>query len=116
MGIDSIGKPPSPGGLGPAGGVSPGGAAPVDEGFKVERAAGVEQAQGSDALARLERGEINVDQYLDSKVENATAHFEGRLSGDQLEFVKSTLREQLRTDPVLTELVRRSTGSLPTQG
>ena len=41
---------------------------------------------------------------------------DGRIGGEQLEFVKTALREQLRTDPVLTELVRRSTGSLPDGG
>ncbi|MBI3205972.1 MAG: hypothetical protein HYZ29_30830 [Myxococcales bacterium] len=116
MGIDGIGKPPPPGGLGPAGGVRPGAASPVREAFKVERAAGPEKAAGTEALSRLERGEISVDQYLDAKVEGAVAHLDGRISGEQLEFVKTALRDQLRTDPVLSELVRRSTGSLPEDG
>ncbi|MCC6669211.1 MAG: hypothetical protein IT375_36065 [Polyangiaceae bacterium] len=116
MGIDGIGKPPPPGGLGPAGGVRPGEASPIREAFKVERTAGPEKAAGTDALARLERGEIDVEQYLDAKVDGAVAHLDGRIGGEQLEFVKTALREQLRTDPVLTELVRRSTGSLPDGG
>lgn len=117
MGIDGIGKPPAPGGpQGPAGAARPGETSPVREAFKVERAEGVGRTQGTDPLARLERGEIGVDQYLDAKVSQAVQHLEGRLGAEQLEFVKAALREQLRTDPVLVELVRRSTGSLPTGG
>jgi hypothetical protein len=113
MGIDGIGKPPAPGPLGPAGAARPGEAAPVREAFQVER---TEKVAATDALGRLERGEISVDQYLDAKVGQAVEHLEGRLGSEQMEFVKSALREQLRTDPVLVELVRRSTGSLPTEG
>ena len=52
-----------------------------------------------------------MDAYLDARVEEAVQHLADRLGADQLEFVKSSLREQLRTDPVLTELVRRATGA-----
>ena len=117
MGIDGIGKPPAPGApLGPTGAARPGEASPVREAFKVERGQSAERVSGADPLARLERGEIDVDQYLDAKVSDAVRHLDGRLSVEQLDFVKSSLREQLRTDPVLLELVRRSTGSLPTEG
>lgn len=114
MGIDGIGKPPPP--VGPAGAARPGEASPVREAFEVERPGGVEKAGATDALSKLERGEISVDQYLDAKVSQAVQHLEGKLGPEQLDFVKSALREQLRTDPVLVELVRRSTGSLPTGG
>jgi hypothetical protein len=40
-------------------------------------------------------------------------HLEGRLSPEQLEFVKEELRAQLQSDPVLIELVRRATGQSP---
>jgi hypothetical protein len=116
MGIDGIGKPPPPGPLGPAGAARPGEASPAGEAFKVERAESAERVAGADPLSRLERGEIDVNQYLDAKVSHAVEHLAGRLSVEQLDFVKSALREQLRSDPVLTELVRRSTGSLPTEG
>ncbi|MBK7581197.1 MAG: hypothetical protein IPI67_13410 [Myxococcales bacterium] len=115
MGIDGIGKPPAPGGpLGPDGTARPGAAAPTEKTFKVERAESPERVSGADPLARLERGEINVDQYFDARVSHAVTHLEGKLSSEQIDFVKSSLREQLSTDPVLLELVRRSTGSLPT--
>jgi hypothetical protein len=114
MGIDGIGKPPAPGGpLGPSGA---GGSAPTGGAFKIDKPEAASGVSASDPLAQLGRGEIGVDQYLDAKVSQATTHLEGRLGPEQLEFVKSALREQLRTDPVLMELVRRSTGSLPTGG
>jgi hypothetical protein len=108
MGIDGIGKPPGAGGPVPPVGPSP--AAPTGESFKVDKPSATEGAQATDALARLERGEIGVDAYLDARVTDAVQHLAGKLSSEQLEFVKSSLKEQLRTDPVLTELVRRATG------
>jgi hypothetical protein len=48
-------------------------------------------------------------------VADATAHLEGKLAAEQLEFVKRSLRQQLSTDPVLVELIRRATGSAPAQ-
>lgn len=74
--------------------------------------------QGSDVtgpLARLQAGEIGVDEYLDLQVQDAVRHLEGKLSQEQFEFVQATLRDQLRQDPVLVELVRRTTGSIPSE-
>jgi hypothetical protein len=68
----------------------------------------------SAALASLQRGELSLDQYLDGRVSDATSHLVGKLSPDQLEFVKQSLRDQIATDPVLVELVQRTTGSVPT--
>lgn len=79
----------------------------------------VDSAQASEgvsgALAKLEAGEIGVDEYLDLQVEDAMRHLQGRLSEEQFEFVERSLREQLREDPVLVELVRRTTGSAPVE-
>ncbi len=68
---------------------------------------------GSPALQKLERGEINIEEYLDTRVAEAVRHLEGRVSPTQVDFVKKTLREELSSDPVLVELVRRTTGSAP---
>jgi hypothetical protein len=110
MSIDGIGKR---GGIAPGGSVPGAPAAPGS--FEVGRAeapSAVESASGaSDAFAALERGEINVDQYLDSRIETAVAPLLSRLSPDQLEFVRGELRAALETDPVLVELVRKTTGS-----
>jgi hypothetical protein len=111
MSIDGIGKPPgAPPGVGGAGGVGEVGKS--GESFQVGEASAVEGPAGSDDLGRLQRGEISVDDYVDSRVEHATEHLAGKLPTEQLEFVKNALREQIATDPVLLELVRRATGGL----
>lgn len=119
MAIDGIGKPPGSN-IPPAGGV--GGvsdASRASEAFKVGSAAplGAASTSGakvSEALSSLQRGEVSLDQYLDTRVNEATSHLAGKLNPDQLEFVKQSLREQMATDPVLVELVQRTTGSVPT--
>ena len=131
MGIDGIGKPPGSN-IPSAPPISGAGSAPGTEPFKVERGAGASATTGtagasgasatagasgakaSEALGGLQRGEISLDQYLDTRVNEATSHLAGKLSPDQLEFVKHSLREQMATDPVLVELVQRTTGSVPT--
>jgi len=107
MGIDGIGKPP---GIPP----TPGGSdvAPSrGETFRVAGAAPVEASGQSEALSKLQRGEINLDAYLDTRVADAVAHLENKLVPEQLDFVRQTLRDQLATDPVLVELVRRAAGA-----
>ena len=105
MGIDGIGKPPP---IGPAGGAQ----APAASGGDF-RLPGAEGAAPSNDLARLERGEIGLDAYLDGKVAQATVHLLGKLTPEQLDFVRQTLRTELASDPVLLELVRRTTGKVP---
>ncbi len=116
MGIDGIGKPPGAG-MGGLGGVSGAEGARPAEPFQVELSAPAAPAaaggQVSVALASLQRGELSLDQYLDSRVSEATSHLVGKLSPDQLEFVKQSLRDQMATDPVLVELVQRTTGTAP---
>lgn len=114
MSIDGIGK---------HGGVTPGaevpGAAPAQGSFELggpDAAAPVDAAaSGSDAFLALERGEISVDQYLDARVESAVAPLLPRLSPEQLEFVRAELRSALTTDPVLVELVRKTTSGAVTR-
>jgi hypothetical protein len=108
MSIDGIGK---------RGGVAPGapvpGAVPAQSSFEVggpeAASAPAAPSDASDAFLALERGEISVDQYLDARVESAVAPLLARLSPEQLEFVRSELRSSLTTDPVLVELVRKTT-------
>jgi hypothetical protein len=110
MPIDGIGKPPS---IPPPSGTptTSGTGAPSGEGFRVDTAA-ASNVTGSD-LARLERGEIGLDAYLDARVGEATKHLEGRLARAELDYVRRTLRAELESDPVLVELVRRATGRTP---
>jgi hypothetical protein len=109
MGIDGIGQgggaPKVDGGTGSVGSVG---------GERFELAAEeVERSEGVELLEQVQRGDVPLDAYLDVRVDDAVAHLEGKLSPEQLEFVKEELREQLRTDPVLLELVRGATGRSP---
>jgi hypothetical protein len=118
MSIDGIGKRGGVTPGAPAGAAEPG-AAPAQGSFQVG-AAGAAAAPdaaaapnaASDAFSALERGEINVNQYLDARVEGAVAPLLSRLSPEQLEFVRAELRTALETDPVLVELVRKTTGGV----
>jgi hypothetical protein len=114
MGIDGIGKPPGAGGPGGIGGgpLGPGGTGKT---FEVSPGAAAKPAAGSDALQRLESGEMSLEAYLDTRVSDAVSHLDGKLPADQLEFVRQTLRQQLETDPVLVQLVRRATSAVKTE-
>jgi hypothetical protein len=109
MGIDSIGKgggvPKVDAGVSSVGGVE-------SERFELT-AERVEGPQSVTLLEQVQKGQIGLDAYLDVRVNDAVGHLQGRLSPEQLEFVKEELRAQLETDPVLIELVRRATGQSP---
>ncbi|OJY25923.1 MAG: hypothetical protein BGO98_35605 [Myxococcales bacterium 68-20] len=122
MGIDRIGKggaPPAAPETQGSGSVEKKGS--IEKAFSVERpdatkqawqAGAAEAAQGSQALARLRAGEIDVDGYVDLKVDEATRGLEG-LSPAELEDIKKVLRDQMSTDPGLVDLVRTATGQTP---
>src|SRR5450432_969237 len=111
MGIDGIGKPPGVS-IGSVGGAQTADPVRASEPFAIDRSASAPpSARISAELSSLQRGELSLDQYLDGRVNDATSHLAGKISPDQLEFVKQSLREQLATDPVLVELVQRTTGS-----
>ena len=63
-------------------------------------------------LARLRSGEIDVNGYVDIKVDEATKGLQGVPSADLAE-IKSVLRDQLRSDPGLVDLVRSVSGKSP---
>lgn len=110
MGIDGIGRG---GGIPPT--LDPGvGSVGSTTGEKFDL--GVERAEGvgaADLLEQVQRGEVELDRYLQVRVEEAVRHLEASLSPEQLAFVKQELLEQMRSDPVLIELVRRATGQSP---
>jgi hypothetical protein len=64
----------------------------------------------SDALRRLAGGEIGIEEYLDARADGAVEHLRKLLPDAKLKLVRETIREQLTTDPVVIELVRRATG------
>src|SRR5438045_3408161 len=113
MGVDGIGSGgrPVPG----VGGAELDGARPVETEAApaADGARGSERSTGSALLDQLRRGEIDVEHYLDAQVSAAVSHVQGALAPSQLDFIRETLREQIATDPVLVELVRRATGSTP---
>lgn len=80
---------------------------------KLRAVAGAAESQtkppSSALFARFERGELSVAQYLDARVSEAIAPYEGKLPADRLVWLKGMLREQLETDPVLSERVRQAT-------
>mgnify|MGYP003577176088 CR=1 FL=1 len=114
MSIDGVGRPPIP--PGGAGSVTGPSAAPgATETFEVAPSEAASASAPANTLARLERGELSVEQYLDLRVDEAVAPLAGRLAPADLEMVKGSLRAELETDPVLIELVRRATGASPTE-
>ena len=110
MGIDGIGQ----GGGAPkvgSGATSVGG---PESSERFELSTGdVERSEGAALLEQVQRGEVQLDAYLDVRVNDAVGHLQGKLSPEQVEFIKNELREQLRSDQVLMELVRRATGHSP---
>ncbi len=140
MAIDRIGKgaglPPTPEGQG-TGGTS--GVGKTDATFKVDRpdaafkvdrpdatgassevnaagrAANVDATSVSPTspLGRLRAGEVDVHGYIDLKVDQATSALKG-LSGPELDAIKNALRDQMKSDPGLADLVRTATGKMPT--
>jgi hypothetical protein len=123
MGIDGIGGKGGPPPLGPDDVAGPGNGERVKkaegaERFSVERSAPAEPVDATGAatpLAQLQRGEIDLDRYLDLKVDEATRGLAGIAPAD-LDEIKQTLKEQLATDPALSSLVAHvagATGSTP---
>ena len=122
MAIDRIGKgvalPPTPETGGPGGATKTGGpAAPfaVERSEKAGPAAPTQDTQGTETtspLARLRSGEVDVNGYVDLKVDEATKGLEG-VPAAELAEIKSVLRDQLRTDPGLADLVRTVAGKSP---
>jgi len=111
MSIDGIGRPPRPpNGAEPVGGPAAAGGA---EPFEIKRSAETQALAPTGLLAELERGALSLDQYLDARVEDALAPLAQRLAPEQVEFMRSSLRAELASDPVLVELVRRVTGAVP---
>jgi hypothetical protein len=114
MSIDGIRKSSPPAGSPTASGEVPR-SAEVGRPFEAQRttpAAEVAPLAQSGPLGSLQSGAVNVEGYLDLKVNEATAHLAGLPASDLLR-VRAALRERLATDPTLVDLVRNATGSVP---
>ncbi len=122
MGVDGIGGPrgpltppggggaAGPGGVGPSGGPSSG-VRDLDGAGSVGRSGDVSGVGAAGAAevdrARLVRGELSLDQYLELQVEHATAHLVDQAPPAVLEEIRGALRQELAADPVLLSLTSR---------
>ncbi|HEU4411102.1 MAG TPA: hypothetical protein VFS43_37965 [Polyangiaceae bacterium] len=113
MSIDRIGK--GPGGVqGPQGG-GPAGPVGGKRAFEVGSSEATERASALGPAERVRSGELSLEGYLDLRVDEATRHLEGKLGVSDLSEIRSALKDQLRSDPALRELVKAATGSAPAQ-
>src|SRR5687767_7450478 len=121
MGIDRIGKggtapPPDIGGADKTtktGAVDkPFSVERADRGDRVSEAAPVDATQVASPLAQLKSGAIDVEQYLDLKVDQATKSLDG-MPASELGEIRKMLREQLANDPMLVDMVKAATGKIP---
>ena len=86
---------------------------PTTSTSSAERTGGVQQTGAATPLERLRAGEVDVNGYIDLEVDKATSGLKG-LPVAELAEIKSVLRDQMKTDPGLADLVRTATGSMPT--
>jgi hypothetical protein len=63
-------------------------------------------------LARLRAGEIEVDEYVEAKLDEATSHL-AALAPAELQKVRAALRAELEQDPELRALLRAATSADP---
>jgi hypothetical protein len=98
-GIQGPGKPGAPASV-----PLTGGATPVSTGatFAVPSA----EPASSTPIEQLRAGAITLDQYIDQKVGEATAHFANALSPADLQSLRDELADHLRQDPDLAALVK----------
>lgn len=71
------------------------------------------RSEGSEALARLQRGEMTLGEYLDFRADESVRGLRGRVSAERLALVRDEIREQLGEDPVLLEMVQKLTTAAP---
>lgn len=67
----------------------------------------------SEAVRKVKSGEMSLDEYIDQRVEEASSHLKGKIPDETLENLKFVMREKVRTDPLLVETIRRTTGKTP---
>ena len=73
-------------------------------------ALGISADGPSPELQRLQRGELSLEEYLDSRVERALAQVRPLISASAVNEVRRLLREELLTDPVLQSYTEQATG------
>jgi hypothetical protein len=119
MGIDGIGKPrPTGEALAPQGAAGAGAAVPAAQVDRAPFSARTTETHATNPatgpqspLDQLKAGAIDLDRYLDIKVQEATTSI-ADLAPAQVDRVRTALRERLSSDPTLVDLVRKATGAL----
>jgi hypothetical protein len=113
MSIDRIHKSHSqPPTSGPEGAESARGK-PAAEAFAVDKGARAEGAKALSPAEQVRSGQMDLNTYLETRVQEATRHLEGKAPKAVIEQVQGVLREQLAHDPALQEMVREATGHAP---
>jgi hypothetical protein len=64
-------------------------------------------------LEQLRAGKIDVNTYVELKLDEATEHLKG-LHTSEMQSIRVLLRDKIVADPQLADLVRQATGPLPT--
>src|SRR5579863_5920373 len=111
MGIERVGKPGAP--VAPASPEAIQPPAHVDGASFAEVTAETRSVSPTtgpqSALEQLRAGAIDLNRYLDIKVQEATGSM-ADLAPAQVDRVRSALRDRLSSDPTLVDLVRKATG------
>jgi hypothetical protein len=81
--------------------------------FEVPKAGATSGAEATNPAERVRNGQLDVNGYLDVRVNEATSHLEGKLGPTDLANVRESLRAQLENDPALREMVQAATGAQP---
>ncbi|MBI5533026.1 MAG: hypothetical protein HY898_09940 [Deltaproteobacteria bacterium] len=114
MGIDRIGRAGGGVGITPPTTVATEPSAAVSESFRSVAKDAVRETGATQLLDQLKSGQIDMNRYLDLRVEQATSHLQGAVDPERLDFIRHSLRIQIESDPALLELVQAATGSAPT--
>ena len=114
MAIDGIGKFPISGAPGSVGARENTGSVSKAE-FTLQSPSGADSAGAAGKvdhglLGQVQSGQITRQQYLDIRVDEAVQHLVGQVPAEKLDIIRTSLREQLDTDPLLLALVRRAVG------
>jgi hypothetical protein len=112
MSIDGIGKKA---GAVPTAPTETGKTSSVDKAkaeFRVRETTETANVQSTGAAAEVRAGTMSVNDYLDVRVHEATQHLSG-MGPNDLSTLKDLLKDQLRSDPALIDLVKNATGQAP---
>ena len=113
MGIDRIGRAGSGAPVTPAVSTPAEPSGAVTESFASVAKRAVGEASPASLIDQLKSGQIDMNRFLDLRVEQATAHLQGVVDSERLDFIRRSLRIQIESDPALIELVKAATGSAP---